>query len=64
MGVKFYNGNPNAFRFYRYEDDTAGYLRLFYAPEAVKRSEMRPGTGLMDIDIREYYSMDKDGRKL
>jgi hypothetical protein len=62
--VKINNEKTDAFTFYRYETDTNKCNNLLYLPSAKKRSDMKSVAGLMDIDIRENYALDKDGKKL
>lgn len=64
QGVNIKNENRNDFAFYRFETDTGKFINLLYLPEAKKRSDMKRGAGLIDIDIRENYAVDKDGKKL
>ena len=64
QGVNIKNENRNDFTFYRFETDTGKFINLLYLPEAKKRSDMKRGAGLIDIDIRENYAVDKDGKKL
>jgi hypothetical protein len=64
MAVMIHKDARNKFYFYDFSKDTSRYLNIFYSPTAKKRSDMKPGTGLMDIDIRENYACDKDGENL
>lgn len=63
-GVAINNRDSGAPAFYRYETDTGRFLKLLYPPDSKKRSEMKQGAGLMDIDIHEGYALDKDGKGL
>jgi hypothetical protein len=64
QGVKINNENMHEFAFYKYETDTGRFNNILYMPDAKKRSDMKAGARLMDIDIRENYALDKDGKKL
>ena len=64
QGVKINNDKTDVFTFYRYETDTSKFKNLLYSPSAKKRSDMRPGSGLIDINIRENYALDKVGKEL
>ena len=52
------------FEFYNYYEDTSRFLKMLYLPNAQKRGDMRPGAGLMDIDVHENYATNKDDKLL